>query len=164
MPSISDSDWVVRRAVDKDVASCLEIVAGLADFFTADVPEHVRHDMAGHRSWVITQGDAVVGFAVIARRGPLAAEILWAAVAGDRRGEHLGTRLVDQILDELRTDGVKVVEVKTLDSSAGYEPYTATRAFWVARGFVQLDTIDPLPGWQPGNPAAILVAALSATR
>lgn len=164
MASVSDSDWVVRQVGEQDVASCLEIVTGLTDFFTADVPEQVRRDMAGHRSWVITQGDAVVGFAVVARRGRLAAEILWAAVAGDRRGERFGTRLVDQVLDELRTDGVKVVEVKTLDSSASYEPYTATRAFWAARGFVQLDTIDPLPGWQPGNPAAILAAALSATR
>ena len=164
MPSISDPDWVVRRAVERDRTSCLEIVTRLADFFTADVPEHVQSDMASHRSWVIAQDDAVVGFAVVARRGRLAAEILWVAVAGDRRGEHFGTRLVDQVLEELRVDGVKIVEVKTLDASAGYEPYTATRAFWAARGFVQLDTIDPLPGWQPGNPAAILAAALGPTR
>lgn len=31
--------------------------------------------------------------------------------------------------------GVAVVEVKTLDASAGYEPYEATRAFWQSRGF-----------------------------
>jgi hypothetical protein len=34
------------------------------------------------------------------------------------------------------------------------QPYEATRAFWERRGFVQVATIDPLPGWQPGNPAA----------
>jgi hypothetical protein len=27
-----------------------------------------------------------------------------------------------------------------------------------------VDTIDPLPGWEPGNPAAIYVAALRPTR
>jgi hypothetical protein len=59
---------------------------------------------------------------------------------------------------------VVVVEVKTLDASAGYEPYVATRAFWERRGFVRIDCIDPLPGWQPGNPAAIYVAALAPTR
>ena len=31
-------------------------------------------------------------------------------------------------------------------------------------GFVHIDTIDPLPGWEPGNPAAIYVAALRPTR
>jgi hypothetical protein len=57
-----------------------------------------------------------------------------------------------------------VVEAKTLDASADYPPYEATRAFWEHRGFVHIDTIDPLPGWEPGNPAAIYVAALRPTR
>jgi hypothetical protein len=43
-------------------------------------------------------------------------------------------------------------------------PYQATRAFWEHTGFVPIDTIDPLSGWQPGNPAAIYVAALRPTR
>jgi hypothetical protein len=59
---------------------------------------------------------------------------------------------------------VFVVEVKTLDRSAGYAPYEETRAFWEHRGFVQIDTIDPLPGWEPGNPSALYVAALMTTR
>jgi hypothetical protein len=29
---------------------------------------------------------------------------------------------------------------------------------------VHVDTIDPLPGWEHGNPAAIYVAALRPTR
>jgi hypothetical protein len=31
-------------------------------------------------------------------------------------------------------------------------------------GFIHIDTIDPLPGWSPGNPAAIYVVALRPTR
>jgi hypothetical protein len=53
-----------------------------------------------------------------------------------------------------------MVEVKTLDASSGYEPYVATRAFWERRGFVQIDCIDPLPGWDHGNPSAIYARAL----
>jgi hypothetical protein len=79
-------------------------------------------------------------------------------------GGRLGTELIDHVLEELGSDGVQIVEVKTLDASAAYAPYEATRAFWLARGFVQLDVIDPLPDWPPGNPAAILAAALAATR
>ena len=37
-------------------------------------------------------------------------------------------------------------------------------AFWERRGFVQIDCIDPLPGWEPGNPSAIYVKALRTTR
>jgi hypothetical protein len=43
-------------------------------------------------------------------------------------------------------------------------PYEATRAFWERNGFIHVDTIDPLPGWEPGNPAAIYVAALRPAR
>ena len=81
-----------------------------------------------------------------------------------RRGHGLGTVLLDWVLGELAADGVSVVEAKTLDQSAGYQPYEATRAFWEHRGFVQVDVIDPLPGWEPGNPAAIYIAALRPTR
>ena len=51
------------------------------------------------------------------------------------------------------TDGNGARASGTLDRSAGYPPYRATLAFWQHRGFVEVDTIDPLPGWQPGNPA-----------
>ena len=154
----------VRAATAQDAATCAAIVAGLPDFFTDDVPEKVRGDLRDHGGWVIDDAGVVVGFVIVQRRGTHAAEILWAAVAGDRRGAGFGTRLVDHVLDELSADGVQIVEVKTLDASEDYAPYDATRAFWLARGFIQLDTIDPLPDWPPGNPAAILAVALATTR
>jgi GNAT superfamily N-acetyltransferase len=154
----------VRAATAQDAGGCVAIVAGLDDFFTDDVPDKVRSDLRDHGGWVIEDASDVVGFAIVQRRGPRAAEILWAAVAAGRRGAGLGTRLINHVLDELGADGVQIVEVKTLDPSAGYAPYDTTRAFWLARGFIQLDTIDPLPGWSPGNPAAILAVALAPTR
>ncbi len=154
----------VRAATAQDAVPCAAIVAGLPDFFTDDVPDKVRSDLRDHGGWVIDDAGGVVGFAIVQRRGMDAAEILWAAVAADRRGAGLGTQLIDHALDELRADGVQIVEVKTLDTSADYAPYDASRAFWLARGFIQIDTIDPLPDWPPGNPAAILAVALATTR
>jgi len=107
---------------------------------------------------------AHVGLAMAERRARGAAEILWMAVTASRRGNRIGTSLLDQVLADLGSDGVHVVEAKTLDRVADYAPYVATRAFWERRGFVQIDTIDPLPGWQPGSGSAIYVAALAATR
>ena len=154
----------VRAATAEDVAGCQEVVRGLPDFFTPDVPDKVRADMAHHVWWVVAEGDEVAGFAVVDRRAPRAVELLWAAVADRRRGWGLGTRLVEQVLAELAAGSVRLVEVKTLDASAGYAPDEATRGFWEARGFVQVDSIDPYPGWQPGNPCAVYVAALAPTR
>ena len=146
-----------------EIDACVEIVRGLPDFFTGDVPERVRDDIGRHRCRVVVERDRVRGFAVAQLRGPHAAEILWAAVAAEHRHQGFGSALIDGLLRELAAEGVALVEAKTLDRSAGYAPYEATSGFWRSRGFVQIDTIDPMPGWEPGKPSAILVAALAAT-
>lgn len=146
-----------------DIPAVTAIVRGLPDYFTDDVPGTVEQDAAEHDGWVLTESGMVAGFALAARKSAGGAEILWLAVDGSRRGHGLGTVLVDRILADLADQGVSVVAAKTLDASAGYLPYQATRAFWESRGFIQVDTIDPLPGWQPGNPAAIYIAALRPT-
>jgi GNAT superfamily N-acetyltransferase len=154
----------VRPGTPADGPAIDAIVRGSPDFFTPDVPDVVAAELARNASWVVTDDDEVVGFAVVERRSAGAAEVTWAAVQAERRGGGLGTRLLEAVLTELAGGGVRLVEVKTLDASAGYEPYDATRGFWERRGFVQVDSIDPYPGWQPGNPCAIYVAALAPTR
>lgn len=144
-----------------DVEACVRVLAALPDYFTPDTHDTLATEMETGHTWVAEDDDGVVcGFLHAARRYPASAEITFAAVlpAWGRRG--VGRALVAEALSELRRDGVVVVEVKTLDSSSDYEPYVATRAFWESQGFVQIDMIDPLPGWQPGNPSAIYVAAL----
>ena len=90
-------------------------------------------------------------------------ERILAAWIGELGRGH-GTRLLGHILDHLAAAGISVVEAKTLDRSSGYRPYEATLAFWERNGFIHIDTIDPLPDWPPGNPAAIYVAAVRPTR
>lgn len=154
----------VRRFAAGDAPAAVAIIRGLPDYFTGDVPAKVERDAAGHEAWVLTDSGAVVGIAIAARKAPGGAEILWMAVDAPRRGRGHGTRLLGHVLDRLAADGVSVVEVKTLDRSSGYRPYEATRAFWERNGFIHVDTIDPLPGWPPGNPAAIYMAAIRPTR
>ena len=154
----------VRPFQAGDVPAATVIVQGLPDYFTEDVPDQVEQDAASHQAWVITDSGTVAGFAVAARKSTAGAEILWIAVDAPRRGQGHGTRLLNNVMDDLARTGVSVVTVKTLDSSAGYAPYEATRAFYEHNGFVYVDTIDPLPGWPPGNPAAIYAAAIRLTR
>jgi GNAT superfamily N-acetyltransferase len=154
----------VRRFEAGDAPAATAIIRGLPDYFTADVPARLERDAADHEAWVITEDGTVAGVAVAARKSPAGAEILWIAVDAARRGRGHGTTLLTHVLDHLADTGISVVAAKTLDRSSGYRPYEATRAFWDRNGFIHVDTIDPLPGWQPGNPAAIYVAALRATR
>jgi GNAT superfamily N-acetyltransferase len=157
----------VRRLTAGDIPAVTAITESLPDYFTSDVPAKAGRDAARHDGWVVADAEAVagsvVGFAIAERKSARGAEILWMAVDPAWRGRGQGTVLLGRVLDDLAADGVSVVEVKTLDRSADYEPYRATRAFWEGRGFVQVDTIDPLPDWPPGNPAAIYVAALRPT-
>jgi GNAT superfamily N-acetyltransferase len=153
----------LRPVIAADAAACAALVAALPSHFTPDVPDKVAHDVEHHGGMVLFEDDVLLGCCVVERRGRAAAEVLWLAVAAGRHREGHGTALLGAALAALAADGVSVVEAKTLDASADYAPYVATRAFWAARGFVQVDTIDPLPDWAPGSPAAILVAALRAT-
>ena len=154
----------VREANAQDVEACVAVLAQLPNYFTPDTHEEVRRTFSPELAWVATRDEQVVGFVLVERRYPESAEITKAAVLPGERGAGVGTALVDTALRTLAEAGVAIVEVKTLEAAAGYEPYVATRAFWEGRGFRQIDCIDPLPCWQPGNPSAIYVAALSATR
>lgn len=143
----------------------MDIVATLPDYFTDDVVDAVRVDLAAHAAWIVLDADGgAIGFVVVDRRSRQAAEVLWIAVRPRWRGRGAGTALLNRALADLGDDGVRIVEAKTLDPAAGHQPYRATHAFWDRRGFVHIDAIEPFPGWQPGNPAAIYVAALAPTR
>jgi GNAT superfamily N-acetyltransferase len=153
----------VRSAVEADLEPCIEIVRRLPDYFTPNVPDEVTHDWRRCQNWVAVDDDAVVGVAVVEVRSPLAAEILWAAVDPDRQNTGVGTQLIESVVGTLADRGVRVVEVKTLDEREDYQPYEATRAFWQARGFIHIDTIDPYPPWQTGNPCALYVRPIGGT-
>ena len=61
----------------------------------------------------------------------------------------------------VRRDGASVLEVKTLGASSDATNYDGTRRFYERHGFVLLEEIDPFPGWEPGNPCAIYVKAVT---
>jgi N-acetylglutamate synthase-like GNAT family acetyltransferase len=149
----------IRRAGGGDVDACVAVLAALPEHFTPDTHEDLRARFGSSTVYVAVDGGAVVG-CVALQPQYAGAEIHYAAVHPGRRREGIGRQLVARLLAE--TD-LPVIEVKTLDASSAYEPYVATRAFWEAIGFVQIDCIDPLPGWQPGNPSAIYVCALRPT-
>jgi GNAT superfamily N-acetyltransferase len=150
----------IRPAGCEDIDSCVSVLAALPEYFTPSTHDEVRRDLADNPSWVAIDDGQVIGFLLAPRRFTAGAEITFAAVEPSRRNGGIGAALVERCLLDLAAAGVSIVEVKTLDGSASYEPYIATRAFWERRGFVQIDCIDPLPGWDQGNPAAIYVRAI----
>lgn len=72
-------------------------------------------------------------------------------------GLGVGSRLVTAIENDLRSEGVRVFQVKTVGESFEDEGYAATRAFYRSRGFVPLEEIHNI-GWD--GPTLILVKVL----
>jgi ribosomal protein S18 acetylase RimI-like enzyme len=151
---------MIRDARTGDVEACVAVLVALPDYFTPSTHDEVRREFPGGAAWVAEDDGEIVGFVLVEQRYPTTAEIVFAAVRRERHRRGIGSRLVETCLAALDARDVQYVEVKTLDARAGYEPYVATRAFWERHGFVQIDCIDPLPGWDAGNPAAVYVRGL----
>jgi ribosomal protein S18 acetylase RimI-like enzyme len=150
----------VRLALPRDAQDCASVLARLPDHFTTNTHVEAMDAVRTGPAWVAIDGREIVGFVAVGRRYTQSAEITFAAVDLGYQGKGVGSTLVKRALEFLARENVYVVEVKTLDESAGYEPYVATRGFWEKHGFVQIDCIVPLPGWDPGSPCAIYVASL----
>lgn len=151
-------------ATETQVEACLAIARALPEYFTADAVAQIRRDLAEHAVYVVEersgQAGAVTGFAVVARKNRAVAEMLWLAMHPAHQGRGHGSTLLTAVAERLRARGVALLEVKTLAPDAHYAPYEAIRRFYERAGFVHLETVDPYPGWEPGNPCAIYVKIL----
>ena len=106
------------------------MLEALPDHFTPSTHDEIRRDLPNHPSWVAVEDDEILGFVLAPRRYAAGAEITFAGVAPAHHGQGIGKALVEECLATLAAVGATMVEVKTLDASAGYEPYVATRGLW----------------------------------
>ncbi len=107
--------------------------------------------------YLAVEGSETVGVALVHRHFPESAELHLIAVHPDARGSGVGSRLVAAIEDDLRSDGVRILQVKTTGESFEHEGYAQTRAFYRSRGFVPVEEIRGLV-WE--GPTLLLVKAL----
>lgn len=104
------------------------------------------------------EAGAVVGALLWTKHFPAAAEIYLMAVDAARHRRGIGTVLLARAEQELRADGVELLQAKTLGPSHADEAYAKTRLFYEACGFVPLEEIFGV--WAEDNPMLILVKAL----
>lgn len=138
-----------------DAEACDAIVRGLPDWFgLQEGIEECAAAVRSHAGLVAIDEGRLSGFLTYERRTSTWWEITWIATRVDLRGTGVGTRLVDGLLDRL-PDDARAVLVRTLsdrDGDPGPE-YAATRAFYLARGFVPVAELDI---WGPENPCQLL--------
>jgi ribosomal protein S18 acetylase RimI-like enzyme len=140
--------------------SCLSIAKELTQYFYEKAVSDMNRDFRNHDLYVAIEKEEILGFVTIHRLNENVIEMSWIAVRKDRQGRGIGTDLIKYISDDLKAKGASLLKVKTLSEDVDNKPYELTRKFYEKMGFVHMETIDPYPGWEPGNPCAIYVKIL----
>lgn len=150
---------MIRPLNASDADACDAIVAGLPEWFgNEDGIRECAEAVRTSEGLVADDGQGPVAFLTYERRYPSTAEITWMAVGDGRRDQGLGTALLDELAERLRGDGVRLLLAKTLSDREDPGPaYAATRAFYLARGFVPVMELEL---WGPENPCQLLAKPL----
>jgi N-acetylglutamate synthase-like GNAT family acetyltransferase len=142
------------------IEDCLLIARNLPQYFTQDGIKNLSKDISTHQLFVACDSGEIRGFVTIIQKSPYVAEISWLAVQPEYQHKGYGSAIVNFIIIELKSMGIRLLEVKTLSPEVNYAPYEPTRRFYDKSGFLLMDIIDPYPGWEPGNPCAVYVKIL----
>ena len=142
----------------QDADSVALLLRGLPDWFGIE-EANARYVEAARTmpTLLAHDGDVVVGALLWHRHFPAAAEVHLLAVEAGRHRIGVGTALLARLEDELRADGVRYLQVKTLGPSQPDEAYAATHAFYEARGFVPIEEFTDF--WDD-EPMLLMVKAL----
>ena len=152
---------VVRR---HDPSAVERILRALPEWFGIEesLVEYVEHS-ATHPTYLAlpvggpTGSADVAGILVTTRHFPPSGEVHLMAVVPDAHRRGAGRALLAAAKTDLRADGVRFLQVKTLGPSSDDEHYARTREFYLACGFTPLE--EHLDLW-PGNPCLVLVKVL----
>jgi ribosomal protein S18 acetylase RimI-like enzyme len=154
----------IRDLAPGDAEACDAIVLSLPYHFgdeqgRIDCARAVRTEPG-----LVAADDAgVVGFCTFARHYDIAAEITWLAVHASRRGEGVGSTLVDELVRRLAGEGRRILLVLTVSEADGPDDieqgYDATRAFYRSVGFAEARDFGGLWG-ESGDTPVLFVRSL----
>ena len=151
----------IRKIENKDEKTriTLEIMNALPEWFSP--PEDIANKSVVHRDYpfiVAFDEDKAVGFAVLKIHNQYTAEVYNLGVLREYHRMGIGHQLIGYCVQYCRDKAYKFLTVKTLDESAIYEPYNATRAFYKKEGFYPLEVFTTF--WDEENPCLFMVKAL----
>ena len=137
----------------------LRIMGSLPEWFNP--PEDIPKKARLHRSmlfFAVYHGEAPIAFAALKVHNAYTAEIFDIGVLREYHRQDAGHMLVSACAERCLCENRSVLTVKTLDGSAVYPPYEATRAFYLREGFVPLEVFREY--WDENNPCLFLAKFL----
>ena len=140
---------------DEKTALTLKIMHSLPAWFNP--PEDIERKAIIHRDYpffAAYDDDTPVGFIALKIHNQYTADIYVIGVLEEYHRQGVGRRLIEAAEQYCIDRGYVYLTVKTLDSSAAYEPYDRTRAFYKKMGFIPLEVFTTL--WDADNPCLFL--------
>ncbi len=143
-----------------DAAACEQIARSLPAWFGIEEAfADIRAAVEMEQGFAARVDDEIVGFVTLAQEFPESMEFTWMAVSAGHHRQGIGRALVDAVLKEGESRGVKVLLVKTLAATHPSPEYVRTRAFYRAVGFVPVTVLPEL--WSPANPCLLMVRTIT---
>jgi len=121
-------------------------------------PEDIEKKAIIHRDYpffAAYDGEEVIGFVALKIHNKYTADIYNIGILKQYHAKGIGHRIIEKCVDFCKDKNFIYLTVKTLDESAEYEPYNATRAFYLKEGFIPLEVFTTL--WNEENPCLFLV-------
>jgi GNAT superfamily N-acetyltransferase len=142
-------------------AACEAVLRSLPRWFgvEAALREYVE-DTQRLPTFGVHAGQDLIGFVTLRPHFTPSWEVHCLAVHADRRGQGLGTQLIQQAETWAAAQGALLMQVKTIADSHPSPAYAQTRAFYAARGYLPLEVFPTL--WSPQHPVLQLVKVLPA--
>lgn len=149
--------YTVRKINDSDLitAITLEIMNALLKWFSP--PEDIIKKSIAHKEmpfFTAYEGDRAVGFIALKAHNQFAIELYNVGVLEEYHHRGIGSALMQAVEQYCIESEYKFITVKTLDSSAQYEPYERTRSFYIKNGFIPLEVFKTY--WDEENPCLFL--------
>lgn len=147
----------VENIIDKDLKTSitLKIMKSLPKWFSP--PEDIEKKSVLHRDMpffaAFYEGN-VIGFIALKIHNEYTVEMFNLGVLEEYHRQGVGSALLAAVESYCRENNFKFITVKTLDSSAEYEPYERTRAFYRKSGLYPLE-VFPLY-WNEENPCLFM--------
>lgn len=116
------------------------------------------NDVKSMETWAAFEGTSPIGFVSIRQHFPKSYEIHVMGILEKCHRRGIGHQLVKTVEEELRSQSIHFLTVKTLSEYRPNPEYDQTRKFYLKAGFEPLEEFKTL--WGDANPCLLLVKAL----
>ena len=138
---------------------CENILRALPDWFGIEesIIQYIK-DADAMPTMIVKDENNVIGFLTIKRHFSETAEIHCMGILPQYHRKGIGKLLIKELENNLKNDGFKILQVKTISEESACKFYAKTREFYKSVGFIPLEVFPKL--WDESNPCLQLVKQL----